>query len=178
MRSLCVFSLVLGLTGAVALIPAHAGGQAPKPAPAKPAPAKPASPAKTAPAGAVRTIDIVGTDDMKYDLTTITAKRGEQLRVRLISKGTLPKIAMAHNFVLLKLGANQIKFSEAAAQARATDFIPPDMKAQVIANTALAGPGETVEVTFKVPAAAGKYPYMCTFPGHFAAGMRGTLVVK
>ena len=42
----------------------------------------------------------------------------------------------------------------------------------------MAGPGETVDVTFKVPAKAGSYPFTCTFPGHSAAGMKGTLVVK
>jgi azurin len=172
MRVICVFTLVLGLAGVASLVPTTAQQAG------KPAPAKTAGATKAAPAGAVRTIDIIGTDDMKFNVTNITAKRGEQLRVRVTSKGTLPKIAMAHNFVLLNAKANQIKFAEAAAQARATDFIPPDMKAQVIANTTLAGPGETVEVTFKVPATAGSYPYLCTFPGHFAAGMRGTLAVK
>lgn len=172
MRSFCAFTLALGLAGAASLTATMAAQTA------KPAPAKKTAPAKTAPAGAVRTVEIVGTDDMKFSVTTIAAKRGEQLRVRLTSKGTMPKIAMAHNFVLLKLGTSQLKFAEAAAQARATDFIPPAMKNQVIAATALAGPGETVEVTFKVPTAAGSYPYLCTFPGHFAAGMRGTLVVK
>jgi azurin len=52
------------------------------------------------------------------------------------------------------------------------------MKADVIASTELAGPGETVEVSFKAPTAAGSYPFMCTFPGHFTAGMKGNLVVK
>jgi azurin len=84
---------------------------------------------------------------------------------------------MAHNFVLLAKAADTLKFVNASAMARATDFVPPDMKAQVIAHTALAGAGETVEVTFKVPA-AGTYTYLCTFPGHFQAGMRGTLTVK
>ena len=59
--------------------------------------------------------------------------------------------------------------------ARDTDFIAPDIKGQVVAATKMAGPGETVDVTFKVPAAAGNYPYICTFPGHFAAGMNGQL---
>lgn len=171
MRAICVFTLALGLAGAASLIPA-AAEQDKKTPPAK------TGAAKTAPAGAVRTIEIVGTDDMKYSVTTIPAKRGEQLRVRLTTKGAMPKIAMAHNFVLLTLKANPLKFSEAAAQARATDFVPPNMKDQVIAHTGLAGAGETVEVTFKVPAVAGSYPYICTFPGHFAAGMRGNLVVK
>jgi azurin len=143
----------------------------------------PVSPVPTAdqaekPASAVRTVEITGGDDMKYSVISIPAKPGETLRIRLTSKGTLPKIAMAHNVVVLKPDAKQIDFNNAAAMARATDFIPPEMKNQVLAATTLAGPGETVEVTFKVPAAAGTYPYMCTFPGHFAAGMRGTIVAK
>jgi azurin len=148
--------------------------QAQKPAPA----ASDAQAKKAAPAGGVRTVEIVGTDQMKYDVATIPAKRGEQLRVRLTAKGTMPKIAMSHNFVLLKLAANPVKFVTAGAQSRETDFIPNEMKDQVIAKTALAGAGETVDVTFKVPNAAGEYPFVCTFPGHFQAGMRGNLVVK
>jgi len=142
-----------------------------------PAPAADAQ-AKKAAAGGVRTVELVGTEQMKYDVTTIPAKRGEQLRVRLTAKGTMPKIVMAHNFVLLKLAANQVKFITAGAQSRETDFIPDDMKDQVIAKTPLAGAGETVDVTFKVPNAAGEYPFVCTFPGHFQAGMKGNLVVK
>jgi azurin len=142
-----------------------------------PAPAADAQAQKAA-AGGVRTVELVGTEQMKYDVTTIPAKRGEQLRVRLTAKGTMPKIVMAHNFVLLKLAANQVKFITAGAQSRETDFIPDDMKDQVIAKTPLAGAGETVDVTFKVPNAAGEYPFVCTFPGHFQAGMKGNLVVK
>jgi azurin len=143
----------------------------------------PASPAVSAvdqakPASSVRTVEIIGGDDMKYSVTSIPAKPGETLLIKLVSKGTLPKVAMAHNFVLLKLTAKVLDFANAAAMARASDFVPPDMKDQVLAASTLAGPGETVEVTFKVPTAPGTYNYLCTFPGHFAAGMRGTIVVK
>ncbi len=141
-------------------------------APAEQAEKKPAA------AGAPRTVEITGGDDMKYSVTSIPAKPGETLRIRLVSKGTLPKVAMAHNVVVLKSGAKQIDFANAAATASATGYIPADMKDQVLAATTMAGPGETVEVTFKVPAAAGSYPYLCTFPGHFAAGMKGMIVVK
>jgi azurin len=129
-------------------------------------------------APAPRTIQIVGTDDMKYSVTTIEAKRGETLRIVLTGKGAMPKVAMAHNVVVLKPGTDQMAFSTAGATARATDYIPPAMKGSVLAASPLAGNGETVEVIFKVPAAAAKYPYVCTFPGHFQAGMKGTIVVK
>jgi len=144
------------------------------------APASTAAPAvdQAKPASTARTVELTGGDDMKYSETTIAAKPGETLHIKLVSKGTLPKVAMAHNVVVLKAGAKQIDFANAAAMARASDFVPPDMKDQVLAASTLAGPGETVEVTFKVPTAPGSYPYLCTFPGHFAAGMRGTIVVK
>lgn len=125
-----------------------------------------------------RTIDIVATDDMKYSVTTIAAKPGEQLRIRLMAKGVLPKVAMAHNVVVLKLGTPILKLLADGAPHRETDFIPPAMMSSVIAKTSFAGPGEAVQVTFTVPTKPGKYPYICTFAGHYQAGMKGTLVVK
>jgi azurin len=115
---------------------------------------------------------------MKYNVTTITAKPGEQLRVRLIVRGVVPKVAMAHNFVLLKPGTNELKFVEAGAMFRDQDFIAPALKSAVLAKTGLAGPGETVQVVFTAPAKPGSYPYICTFSGHFQAGMKGVLIVK
>jgi azurin len=164
MQVLCVLTLL------VALAP---GSQTPAPKPASKTPAAPAAAAKGA-----RTVELTGGDDMKYNTTTINAKPGETLHVVLKSTGTVPKIAMAHNFVLLKLDTDIDAFLKSAMNARETDYVPADQKAQVVASTKLAGPGETVEVTFKVPAKAGTYPYMCTFPGHYTAGMKGQLVVQ
>ena len=146
--------------------------------PPPPAPGKADAAAKQSAAKGVRTVEMIGTEDMKYSVTTITAKPGEQIRVRLTAKGAMPKIAMAHNFVLLAKAADVLKFVNASAMAATTGYIPADLKDQVLASTALAGAGETVEVTFKAPTAAGAYPFVCSFPGHFAAGMKGTLTVK
>ena len=129
-------------------------------------------------ANGARVINISGNDEMKYSITTMTAKPGELIRIRLTSKGALPKIAMAHNVVVLQAGTDPVKFVEAGAAFRQTDFIAPAMKDKVIAKTGFAGPGETVEVVFKAPAKPGKYPFVCTFAGHMASGMRGTLIVK
>jgi azurin len=170
--------LVLSLV--LAAVPfAQATPSTQKPSPAKPAAEKPAGakPAAGAAAKGVRTVEIVGTEDMKFSVTNITAKPGEQLRIQLTAKGAMPKIAMAHNFVLLAKAADPTAFATAAMNARATDFVPADKKADIVAHTALAGAGETVEVTFKVPA-AGTYTFICSFPGHFQAGMKGTLTVK
>jgi azurin len=125
-----------------------------------------------------RTVTIVGTDTMKYDVTSIEAKPGETIKIVVKNTGAMPKIAMAHNVVVLKLGTDPVAFASAGMMNRDLDFIAPTVKDQVLVATPMAGAGETVEVTFKVPAKAGDYPYVCTFPGHAGAGMKGTLVVK
>lgn len=125
-----------------------------------------------------RTVEIEGTEAMKFSVTTIEAKPGEQIRVVLKAVGTMPKMAMSHNFVLLAAAANAMEFANKSVMSAATGYIAPELKSQVLASTAMAGGGETVEVTFKAPAKAGSYTFLCSFPGHFAAGMRGTLVVK
>jgi azurin len=125
-----------------------------------------------------RTISLTAGDDMKYSVTTIQAKPGESLHIVLKSVGAMPKMAAAHNFVVLKAGTKVDAFLTAAMSAGATGYIPAEFKAQILAQTGLAGPGETVEVTFTAPKVAGTYQYLCTFPGHFASGMKGTLVVK
>jgi azurin len=129
-------------------------------------------------AQAPRVVAITGTDAMKFSVTEIAAKPGEKITVKLTGQGAIPKVAMAHNFVLLAAKADAAAFATAAASARATDFIPAALKAQVLASTKLAGMGETVEVTFDAPKAPGVYAFVCTFPGHFLAGMKGTLTVK
>jgi len=129
-------------------------------------------------AQAGRVVAITGTDAMKYSVATIDAKPGEKLTVKLTGQGAIPKVAMAHNFVLLAAKTDANAFAQAGAMSRPTDFIPPAMKDKVLAATKLAGNGETVEVTFDAPKEPGVYTFICTFPGHFAAGMKGTLTVK
>jgi azurin len=131
-----------------------------------------------APAAAARTVTIQGSDNLKYSVTHIDAKPGERLHLVLKSTGTIPKNVMAHNVVVLKKGADPAAFANASATARDTGYIPAAFKTQILASTPLAGPGETVDVTFTVPKAPGNYDYLCSFPGHFIAGMKGVLAVK
>ena len=135
-------------------------------------------------AQAPRVVEITGNDQMKYSVTSITAKPGETLKVRLKSVGTIPKVAMAHNGGGRSAsrggakGTDAAAFATSAAMAPTTAYIPAAMKAKVLASTALAGPGETVEVTFTAPKQPGRYEFHCSFPAHFVAGMKGVLTVK
>jgi azurin len=140
---------------------------------ASPPPA--AAPAATA---GPRLIEITGTDTMKYSVTAIQAAPGEALKVTLANPGSLPKESMAHNWVLLKPGADATAFVNAALGAKATDYFPVALQDQVIAHIDLVGPHQTGEVEFNAPTAPGDYTYLCTFPAHYQVGMHGILTVK
>lgn len=125
-----------------------------------------------------KVIEIKGLNNMTFDQKEITVKPGQEVTVRLTSKTDYKPRQMSHNFVLLKQTVNVQKFVDASEKSAVNDFIAPDMEDQVIAHTPMAAGGETVEVTFTAPERPSKYMYLCTFPGHFFAGMMGTLTVK
>ncbi len=111
-------------------------------------------------------------DTMAYDTTTFAVRAGQKVHVILKNNGTTP--AMHHNWVLVKPGKEDDVAAAGMAAGEAANFVKagdPD----IIANTPLSTPGGTVEVTFTAPA-AGKYPYICTYPGHYKT-MKGTLEV-
>lgn len=127
-----------------------------------------------------QTITISGNDQMKFDTTDINGKVGQKITLTLTNDGSLPKTAMAHNIVVLKPGTDVAAFVAAAsASARASaGYLPEGAQAgQIIVHTKLLGPGEEDTISF-TPAAAGVYEYVCTFPQHAAAGMRGKITVQ
>jgi azurin len=128
-------------------------------------------------ASGTKTVEITANDQMKFSVTSIEAKPGEELHVVLTNTGTLPKEAMGHNWVLLKQGSDPMAFSSAAASAKDQGYIPDNLKDQIVAHIDLLGPKQTGEVTFKAPDQPGDYPFLCSFPGHVAM-MKGTLTVK
>lgn len=139
----------------------------------------PASSSGTAPTAASgRVIEITGNDTMKFSVTEIHAKRGETLSVTLVNVGTMPKLSMGHNWVLLKNPGVVEAFVLEAPQAATTDYIPQNRKGDMIAHTKLLGPKEKDTVTFQAPAQAGRYPFVCSFPGHYQVGMKGELIVE
>jgi len=125
-----------------------------------------------------RVIEIKGLNNMTYDKTEIVAKPGEKITIRLTTVTDFKPRQMSHNFVLLKQTADVQAFIAASERSAIEDFVAPHMRDQVIAFTPMASGGETVEVTFRAPERPSKYMYVCTFPGHFFAGMRGTLTVR
>ncbi|HET7371180.1 MAG TPA: plastocyanin/azurin family copper-binding protein [Gammaproteobacteria bacterium] len=132
----------------------------------------------TAFATQARTIKIIAQDSLRFSVEEIIAEPGETLTIKLVNNTKLPAMAMSHNFVLLKNSADPHAFDQAAAQAADHDYIPKSKAGEIIAHTSLVAGGESDSVTFKVPSKPGTYLYICTFPGHFAAGMKGSLVVK
>jgi azurin len=125
-----------------------------------------------------RPIEITGNDQMKYNVTQIRAKAGERLSVTLVNVGTMPKVSMGHNWILLKPGTDATAYVNAGATAATNDYKSKELADQVIASTKLLGPNERDTVTFNAPTKPGEYAYVCSFPGHFQVGMKGVLIVE
>jgi azurin len=164
----------------LASLAVSACGQSSQPAsgPGAPSAAPAPAPAAAAPVADGRKIEVTANDQMKFSLVEIRAKAGERLSVTLVNQGTTPKFSMGHNWVLLAVAANVDTFLVAAAEAPTTEYVPASRKADVLATTKLLGPGERDTATFAAPSSPGRYPFICSFPGHAQVGMRGVLIVE
>ncbi|KXU34487.1 hypothetical protein AXK11_08330 [Cephaloticoccus primus] len=133
--------------------------------------------AAAAPAQGADGILLTGNDAMKYNLNSISLKVGEQSKITLRNIGTMPKVAMGHNLVILKPGTDVDAFSVAAAAAQDNDYIPAALEGQILYHTKMLGPKESATLDVKFDT-AGEYPFLCTFPAHYAVGMKGTISVQ
>ena len=123
-------------------------------------------------------IEITGNDQMQYNIKAFEVTEGQKVGLSFKHIGQLPAIAMGHNVVILKSGTAVPAFATKCAPAKDTGYIPQDeeSKKQMVAHTKMLGGGESEEITFTAPA-AGDYPFICSFPGHFAI-MQGVMTVK
>jgi azurin len=123
-------------------------------------------------------IEITANDQMQYNIKAFEVTEGQKVVLSLKHIGQLPAVAMGHNVVILAAGTAVPAFATKCAPAKDTDYIPQDedSKKEMIAHTKLLGGGESDQITFTAPA-AGEYPFICSFPGHFAI-MQGVMTVK
>jgi azurin len=125
-----------------------------------------------------KTVVIVANDTLRFSVSRIDSSPGQKVHVQLRDEGTVPKESMGHNWILLDSDSEAIPYAMAAMSARDVDYMPKAFASHVLADILLLGPKEVGNVTFNAPVKPGNYPFICSFPGHEMAGMRGELVVK
>ncbi|MEZ5965750.1 MAG: plastocyanin/azurin family copper-binding protein [Planctomycetota bacterium] len=121
-----------------------------------------------------------GNDQMQYDKRELKVKAGQRVKVTLKNVGKIPKVAMGHNFVLLRKGVTLADFSPKVLPPEGkieNDFLPEAARGDVLVHTKILGPGESDSVEFTAPGLPGELVYLCTFVGH-AALMNGKIVVQ
>ncbi|WP_345323017.1 DUF6797 domain-containing protein [Novipirellula rosea] len=122
-----------------------------------------------------REIKIETGSNLTYATREFSVRANEALAVTLSNPDVVP-----HNWVLVQRGAlrhvgelgNQMI---ANPNAFARQYIPESD--QVIAHTDIVSPGQSQTINFIAPAAPGRYPFLCTFPGHWMV-MNGVMVVE
>jgi azurin len=110
---------------------------------------------------------------LQYAPAALNATAGQTVQVTFKNGSAAQK----HNWVLVKGGDAEAQKvdDQAAAAGEAAGYIPTDPN--ILSSVKLLNGGETGTASFTAPA-AGSYTFLCTFPGHYVAGMKGTLTVK
>ena len=115
------------------------------------------------PADADRVVEIRATDEMAFEPATVEVRAGEVITFEVTNVGQIP-----HDFVLGDEHAQQ-------EHAREMEDMGADM-AHVDPNAMRVEPGGTGSITWRFHD-AGEVLYGCHQPGHYEAGMEGSVEV-
>ncbi|HVA26121.1 MAG TPA: heavy metal translocating P-type ATPase [Chloroflexota bacterium] len=112
-----------------------------------------------------RTIAIDTTNQLRFVPDALTVRTGETVAFKVSNSGSVP-----HEFVIGDEAVQQ-QHEQEMANAGATNGMPGD---SAFAVDVPAGTTATLVYTFRQP---GALLYGCHVPGHYAAGMKGTITV-
>ncbi|MBO9324987.1 MAG: multicopper oxidase domain-containing protein [Roseiflexus sp.] len=123
--------------------------------------------------GASTTIEIASDgENLAYDKKEFTVPAGQTITLTFKNVST----AQQHNLVIVKGGEDvAAKVNDEGINAGPPDFLPAD-RTNIIAATKMLGPGGSETLTFTAPA-PGTYVFLCTYPAHYAGGMKGVMTV-
>ena len=112
---------------------------------------------------------------MKFSQTTISARAGQRVEITLNNTDDMP-----HNIVIFKRGAmtdyeKELFGSLNEPNAQLRGFVPDSPN--VLVASRLLNAGESTVISFDAPTQPGEYPFVCSFPGHWAT-MRGVLRIE
>lgn len=110
-----------------------------------------------------RTLTVRMTDDMRFAPATITVTEGETLRIRAVNAGKV-----LHEIVL----GTQAELDAHAELMRKHPNMEHD--APYMAHV---GPGQPGDIVWQFNR-PGTFAFACLIPGHYEAGMRGTVTVR
>ena len=122
-----------------------------------------------------RAITIEAASNLAYKTVEWRARPGEKIALTFVNPDVVP-----HNWVLVKPDALARVGGEADAliadpEAVARHYVPKTD--DVLAYADITAPGERQTIHFTAPQTPGRYPYLCTFPGHWKL-MNGVLIVE
>lgn len=116
-------------------------------------------------ASATRVIEISANDDFTFFPSGTTVTKGETVTFRVTNEGKIP-----HDFVL---GDEQVQVEHEEEMAE----MDGDMAMHDEPNAFVLEPGETKDMTWHMTV-DGEILFGCHQPGHYAAGMKGLVVVS
>ncbi len=111
---------------------------------------------------------------MAFDKTILHAKVGQTVEIVLNNKDEMP-----HNLVVIEAGSlerfgNMVDDFLKDPDAAKSGYVPNSR--YVLGATKMLEPGTSDAFIFKLPNKPGRYPFVCTFPGHWQM-MKGEIIV-
>jgi azurin len=122
-----------------------------------------------------RSITLEAGKNLSFTTRQIKVRAGETIKLTFTNPDAVP-----HNWLLIKPGTLQrvgdlVNRLVAEPDAATRHYVP--RSDDVLVYTDIVLPHESFTIFFRAPLVKGRYPYLCTFPGHWMV-MNGEMIVE
>jgi putative heme-binding domain-containing protein len=113
--------------------------------------------------------------NLSFETRTFTVRAGETIKLTFTNPDVVP-----HNWILVKPGSLErvgdlVNKLVADPEAVTRHYVP--QTDDVLCYTDIVPPRESFVIFFRAPSQKGRYPYLCSFPGHWMV-MNGQMIVE
>jgi azurin len=122
-----------------------------------------------------RAVMIEAGKNLTYSVRSFTVRAGEPIKLTFMNPDAVP-----HNWVLIRPGTlskvgDLVNKIIADPEAVVRHYVPKTD--DVLAHTDMVSSQDQQSIYFQAPTEPGRYPYLCTFPGHWMV-MNGVMAVE
>jgi putative heme-binding domain-containing protein len=122
-----------------------------------------------------RVVTIEAGKNLSFSVRSFKVRAGESIKLTFANPDSVP-----HNWALIKPGTlnrvgDLVNKIIAEPDAASRHYIP--RSDDVLVYTDIVIPQDQLTISFRAPKTAGRYPFLCTFPGHWMV-MNGEMIVE
>lgn len=117
-------------------------------------------------------------ENFEFVPNEFSVNRGQPVHLVFYNKAMQANTEIKHNLVVIRPDVEVDQMLSLGLEEEGSNYIPESYQSVIVFQSDMLVPNSEERISFNAPLLKGRYPFICTFPGHCGLGMKGIMNVK